>query len=132
MVRRNTNQRKIVYDSLAYLGHASIDALIGYIQMHYENISLATIYRNISILQEEGMIKKVKLQGNDVLETVKQEHCHFVCERCGSIEDMEYNQNLFIDVAKGISMHQIKKCDVVFYGQCPKCEKENRENEVRM
>ena len=50
MIRRNTNQRQIVLDSLAFLGHATSDDLINHINNNYSNISLATIYRNLTIL----------------------------------------------------------------------------------
>lgn len=59
MQRRNTNQRQIVYHSLEALGHATVEALIEYIRVHDENISLATIYRNISILLEEQKLKEL-------------------------------------------------------------------------
>ena len=78
MQRRTTSQRQIVYETLENLGHASVEELIDYIRSNYDNISLATIYRNISILLEEEKIKKVKLQGDDVLETNKDNHYHFV------------------------------------------------------
>ena len=60
MIRRNTNQRKIVYDSLQYLGHASSEVLIDYIQKNYSNISVATIYRNLTFFTCSSSIKIVK------------------------------------------------------------------------
>ena len=56
MQRRNTSQRQIVYEALDVLGHATTEDLIEYIKQHYDNISLATIYRNISILLDEKKI----------------------------------------------------------------------------
>ena len=79
MIRRNTSQRQIVYDTLAFLGHATSDDLIKYINTNYSNISLATIYRNLTILLDEKQIKKVKVGEIDVFETVKDKHYHFKC-----------------------------------------------------
>ncbi len=132
MQRRNTNQRKIVYDALAELGHASIETLIEYLKMHNENISLATIYRNVNILLEENKIKRVKIASGDVLETIKEEHCHFVCEKCGEIIDYSFDEADLLKKAKQYGMHQIKKCDLTFYGLCQKCEKKEKEYEVRL
>ena len=80
MLRRNTNQRQIVYEALKILGHATTDELIKYINENYENISLATIYRNLGIMLDDEQIKKVKLQDCEVYETVKLKYYHFVCK----------------------------------------------------
>ena len=133
MQRRNTNQRQIVYHSLEALGHATVEALIEYIRVHEENISLATIYRNISILLEEQKIKRVKLQNETVLETVKADHFHFVCEACGNIYDVCTDKGLLLEQFSQQNMHEIKSCDVALYGLCQKCKtKEKKENEVCM
>lgn len=123
MIRRNTNQRQIVYDSLKELGHASSEYLIEYIQSNYSNISLATIYRNLGILIDDHMVKKVKLDGIDVYETIKTKHFHYVCRNCKEIIDitpLEVDIN-FGDI-RNINMDRVDDCDVVFYGMCHKCQ----------
>ncbi|MDE6655664.1 MAG: transcriptional repressor [Anaeroplasmataceae bacterium] len=134
MIRRMTPQKKIVYDALEELGHASVDFLIEYLRNQHKQISLATIYRNIQALLAENKIKIVKLKDNDVLETVKQEHAHFVCEQCGSIEDIVVDKEKIVSRVSKNCIHQIKKCDMAFYGLCQKCTKngKGKENEVRL
>lgn len=124
MIRRNTNQRQIVYESLRILGHASSENLIDYIHSNYSNISLATIYRNLGILMDENMVKKVKLDGVDVYETVKAKHFHYVCKHCGQIVDIT-PQEVGISFTKihNINMDRVDECEVVFYGMCNKCQK---------
>lgn len=124
MLRRMTTQKRIVYQALEELGHASVEYLIEYLRNHNEQISLATIYRNIQALLAEQKIKIVKLKGNDVLETVKEDHAHFVCERCGSIEDIFVDQKEVVSKMSKTCIHQIKKCDIALYGLCQKCTKE--------
>ena len=124
VIRRHTNQRQIVYDALKFLGHASSEELINYIQGNYSNISLATIYRNLGILMDDQMVKKVKLDGIDVYETVKAKHYHFTCKHCGDIIDItpkEVKVN-FLDI-KSINNERVDDLDVVFYGMCHKCQK---------
>ncbi|MDE7106398.1 MAG: transcriptional repressor [Anaeroplasmataceae bacterium] len=121
MLRRMTTQKRIVYQALEDLGHASVEYLIEYLRNHNEQISLATIYRNIQALLAEQKIKIVKLKGKDVLETVKEDHAHFICEKCGSIEDIFVDQKEVVSkVSKGC-IHQIKKCDIALYGLCQNC-----------
>ncbi len=132
MLKRMTTQKKIVFETLEGLGHASTEGLIREITLQNHPISLATIYRNIQSLIEEKKIKKVKLKNQDVLETVKEEHGHFICEHCGGIWDMPVNKTSLVVQASKNSIHQIKQCDIAFYGICHSCtkRKEEKENEV--
>ena len=124
MIRRNTNQRQIVFDSLACLGHATSDDLINYINNNYSNISLATIYRNLTILLDEKAIKKVKIADVDVYETVKEKHYHFKCKVCGSIIDIPtYCVPIDINNIKTIDRNDVLDCDIVFQGVCHNCIK---------
>ncbi len=125
MIRRNTNQRQIVYEAIDYLGHVTSEDLIKYINNNYTDISLATIYRNLSILMEEHLVKKIKLQNCEVYETVKAKHCHFICRCCGNVIDITPSE-------LGVDLEQIKKVDgnivdeyeLNMYGLCSKCKNE--------
>ncbi|UKI50158.1 MAG: transcriptional repressor [Clostridium sp.] len=50
-MRRNTKEREIVYNIIDEFGHASTKQIIEALKK--EDISLATIYRNLTILLEE-------------------------------------------------------------------------------
>ncbi len=124
MLRRNTNQRQIVYDSLKYLGHATTEDLIEYINENYDNISLATIYRNLVILLEDEQIKKLKLNGSEVYETTKSKHYHFVCKHCGNIIDLTQNEvNISTKYDSYLSNNKIEDMDIIYYGICENCLK---------
>lgn len=122
MLRRMTTQKKIVYNTIDVLGHTNVEDLIHEIQSQHQKISLATIYRNIQVLLQEGKIKRIQLKNQDILETIKEDHCHFVCERCGRIWDMDgTKKNMVLEASKDC-VHQIKQCDVTFYGLCQDCK----------
>ncbi|MBD5390571.1 hypothetical protein HDR67_00990 [bacterium] len=132
MQRRMTTQKRIVYDTIKELGHVTVEDLISHLQVQYEHISLATIYRNIQTLTAEHQIKLVKLNDMNVLETVKSDHVHFVCESCGAILDMEFDKKKMIGKAFKDCVHQIHQCDVAFYGLCQKCMGKEKNDEVRL
>lgn len=124
-MHRNTNQRQIVLDSICYLGHTTTDELINYINQNYSNISLATIYRNIGILLEENLIRKLKIGTLDIYETVKNKHYHYQCKMCNEIYDIDIKQ-------LPIKINEVKiedktfnviDNDLVLYGICDKCIK---------
>ena len=56
MIKRFSNQRQIVYDSLLALEHSTSEDLIEYIKENYSEISLATIYRNLSVLLDRKSV----------------------------------------------------------------------------
>jgi len=123
MIRRNTNQRQIVFEAIDYLGHSSSEQLIEYIGKNYSDISLATIYRNITILIDECKIRKVRLRGIDVYETVKVKHYHFICRSCGSITDITPTEaGVDFECIKKIAGNEIDECEVSFYGMCQDCK----------
>lgn len=124
MVRRNTNQRKIVFDSLEILGHATSEKLIKYINDNYENISLATIYRNLNILESEQLIKKINLDGADIYETVKENHYHFVCTSCKEVFDIDPAKvDTGLNKVAIIDGNVVRSFDLSFYGLCEACRK---------
>ncbi len=131
MIRRNTNQRQIVIDSLVCLGHATSDDLINYINNNYSNISLATIYRNLNILLDEKQIKKISVAGNDIYEVVKEKHYHFKCLMCNNIIDVPES---IIDLkVNGVNYNEIKTnsildCEIIFIGVCGNCKANNKTN----
>ena len=122
-MHRNTNQRQIVYDSINYLGHTTSENLINYINDNYDNISLATIYRNLNILMEENQIKKIKIGQQDIFETVKNKHYHYQCKLCNEIVDIDvdlipFNVNTIKSKDK---IFNVIDNDILLYGICDKC-----------
>ena len=52
-------------------------------------ISLATVYRNLHSLVDEGKIRTVLLDGQGArFDPETSRHDHFVCERCGRVVDL--------------------------------------------
>ncbi len=126
MIRRNTNQRQIVYDTIKEKGHITSEDLIQDIMSKRDDISLASIYRNISIMLEDNIIKKIKLGQTDVYETVKNKHYHYQCKECHNIYDIPVDA-LPYDVTKlnKVSNELVTDCDIVFFGVCHECLKKN-------
>ena len=124
MQKRNTNQKHIVFDALAMLGHADTEKLIAYINEHYEGISLATIYRNLTSLQEDEKIARRKVGNMDVYETVKQKHYHFKCNKCGEIYDIP-DDDVTVSLNTNKANDEFSDLDLVFYGVCHRCKELN-------
>jgi Fur family peroxide stress response transcriptional regulator len=53
------------------------------------NLSLGTVYRNISLFREEGLVVSVGVvNGEERFDAVTEPHPHLVCGRCGRVLDL--------------------------------------------
>ena len=129
MIRRNTNQKLAVYSAIDFLGHVTTEDLISYLQQNDYDISLATIYRNLSILSLEGKIKKISLGNFSIYETIKEKHCHFICKSCNDIIDIRKEDLKGLVIPERILDNEVLDYDFVFFGYCKKC-KNNRKEDV--
>lgn len=128
---RNTKQKRLIFDCIKANGgrHLTVEEIYNLIKKHDEKISIATVYRNLRLLEEQGVVKKVymaedapsfyELSGSDT-----HAHHHLVCSDCGAIID--FDQDLLESLEKTIEEKKgflIKDHRVVFYGICEKCRK---------
>jgi Fur family transcriptional regulator, peroxide stress response regulator len=88
-------------------------------------ISKGTIYRNLKVLKEAGLISELNLDGTvSRFEAKKTDHYHFRCEQCGRVMDIDEPVNRALDkevsarTGLRISNHQLK-----FRGLCRECQK---------
>lgn len=121
MIRRNTNQSQIVYKSIEAMGHTTSEKLIEYINSNYDNISLATIYRNLTKLIDEGTVRKLRLGNDEIYETVKEKHYHFKCNKCGELYDIAPDTVLMPELLE-VDGNEISGTDIMFYGICKNCK----------
>ena len=70
--------------------HPTADDVYASIRKEYPNISLGTVYRNLSLLVELDEIVKVPTgDGPDRFDGNAKPHSHFICTRCHNIFDIE-------------------------------------------
>ena len=68
--------------------HPTADTVYMNIRRVYPNISLGTVYRNLSLLASLGEITRITCEdGADRFDAVTKPHYHVFCRRCGRVED---------------------------------------------
>lgn len=112
--------------------HPTADTVYSAIRVQYPNISLGTVYRNLSLLSSTGEIKKITCgNGADRFDADTHPHYHFLCDRCGQLEDMPMEPIGGLDeLAKNFYQGRISGHQTFFHGICPECLK--RENKTDM
>lgn len=94
--RKNSRKRTAVLGALAATKeHPSVDELYRQLKPDYPELSLGTVYRNLSVLQEEGLAQCVAhVAGQDRFDGRTDPHAHFICRRCGRVMDMELPESV--------------------------------------
>ena len=69
--------------------HPTADMVYTAIREVYPNISLGTVYRNLTLLAKQGEISKISCgENSDRFDIRTDPHYHFICEKCGRVEDL--------------------------------------------
>lgn len=127
MHRRNTQQRKIIYDILLSTDiHPTADWIYDQVRKYIPNISLGTVYRNLKVLKEEGLILEINDGKQSRFDARTDNHYHFKCDRCGSVYDIDPEMVRF-DLKTSIlkdSGFTISRFNVEFSGICKNCLRE--------
>lgn len=89
-----TPQRIAIFEAILKLNnHPTAENIIEYIRKNHPNISVATVYKVLDVLVENGMIKKVKTE-NDMMryDAIMESHHHIYCSDSERIEDYMDNE----------------------------------------
>jgi Fe2+ or Zn2+ uptake regulation protein len=116
---KTTPQRLAILKELDKKGHASIEEIYENIKEMFPSISLATIYKNINALKEENVISEICLHQKPKFEISKEPHAHFICKKCGKVEDISFSEIMNEEVEKRYPNSQK---ELYIYGICKDCK----------
>ena len=106
--------------------HPSADWLYENLRKEFPNISLGTVYRNLSFLVEQGEVLSLKLgDGKEHFDGHTEPHYHFICPECGKVEDIFMEELQINKIAQDHFDGIIKGHQTYYYGICPKCNKKD-------
>ncbi|MGB5685342.1 MAG: transcriptional repressor [Candidatus Electrothrix sp.] len=128
-ILRMTHQRELILEELGNChNHPTADALYERIKKKLPRISLATVYRNLEILSEAGMIRKLEISGRQKrFDKEIEQHDHVFCVQCRRVDDIKFDQSrLAVLEEEQRQGYKISGCRVEFYGVCPKCQVKNK------
>ena len=85
---------------------------------------MATVYNCLDALVECGLVRQVTLErGATRFCPNMREHCHFYCDDCESIFDIELPAEPGITLPKG---YRAERYDIAIHGRCPACASGHR------
>jgi Fur family peroxide stress response transcriptional regulator len=119
---RCTAQRYAVMGFLMdHKGHPTAAEILEAVNRVDPRSSRATTYNNLRDLVKAGLVREVAVEGRaGRFDLQGMRHHHFICDRCGNVEDMEW-----YDVPKPASRclgkRIVRECQLILRGLCPKC-----------
>ena len=131
IMARYSRQREAIRKQIADRGdHPTAETLYAELKADYPELSLATVYRNLSQLVEWGEVAKIDGYGAARFDWIVEPHSHFFCRECGCVVDMpEADDKLPRDIAEQFD-GVIESSASNFFGLCREC-KEKLEREGR-
>jgi Fur family ferric uptake transcriptional regulator len=119
-----TAQRLAVLRSVAGQPHATADVVASAVRAAIGSISLQSVYHALSVLEAEGLIRRIQPAGSPARFEcrVGDNHHHLICRGCGRMVD--------VDCAVGIAPcltaandkgYEIDEAEVIYWGRCPDC-----------
>lgn len=103
--------------------HPTADLIYENVRKEYPNISLGTVYRNLSLLAEQGEILKLSCDDEkDHFDANTMPHHHFYCRCCHQVIDLPvpvFSPDQLINTSD--FQGSIDTCITYFIGTCPTC-----------
>ena len=124
-VRKNSRKRQALLDALcATHEHPTAEMLYNQLKGEYLELSLGTVYRNLGVLVQEGLVQSVgHINGQERYDAITCSHPHFVCKNCHRVMDLELPDtvsSMFDEIDKG--MHCAPEgYSLTINGLCDEC-----------
>ena len=125
---RFTPQRRLVYSLLLHRrDHPTANEMFLRAKQSLPEISMATVYNCLDALVQCGLVRAVNLDRAATRYCPNMaEHCHFYCDRCGGIFDVNYDPaqaQADVPLPAGFS---ITHFDISLRGVCAVCDAQGK------
>jgi Fur family peroxide stress response transcriptional regulator len=121
-----THQRQVLYEVMKTMpGHPSPEEVYARVKKRIPAISLATVYKNIHLFVERGVLKEVSMHhGSLRVELNSHQHHHMVCSQCKAITDIEEKDLGVLPVPQSLpGGFQAERYAIDVIGICASCQK---------
>jgi Fur family peroxide stress response transcriptional regulator len=106
---------------MKHAGHPTASEILEAVNRVDPRCSRATTYNNLRDLVHAGLVREVAVEGRAARFDAKiARHHHFICDRCGSVEDMEW-YDVPRPASASLGKRILRECELIFRGLCKKC-----------
>ena len=121
--KRFSQQRERIYQAVyGSKEHPTAQMVYDQLRPELPKLSLGTVYRNLNNLATEGSIIRFTVGGKERFDGNTTPHIHFVCDKCGEIQDVFHNSvHNFLDQMTHILGCTVNGAHMVINGDCESC-----------
>jgi len=120
-----TTQRILIFKELAKKTkeHPAAEDIYEALKGKVYGLSLSTVYRALNTFESLGLVRRIPTaDGKAHFEIANEPHGHFICQRCGKVEDIEsVNLNNLLKEEVKKQGFNPTECNFVCYGLCKEC-----------
>ena len=119
-----SKQREVIFQTVCKNPiHPTADQVYGMLKTEHPNLSLGTVYRNLNLLAEHGLLRRIPVAGGgDRFDGRLDDHHHMLCLECGQVVDCE------LPILNEINRHihqqtgfTVTRQDLFLRGYCKDC-----------
>ena len=120
--RQTIQKLKILEYLKSVKTHPNVETIYTHVKKQLPTITLATIYRNLNLMADNGEILKLEINNEFRFDGDTSHHQHCVCKKCGIIID-GCQENINEYALKHIKSDKFTPLNVniIFNGYCKKC-----------
>jgi Fur family ferric uptake transcriptional regulator len=129
VISRQTRQRQVILEVVrSTMDHPTADWIHRQARRRLPRLSLATVYRNLKQLAEEGAIREIHAGGHPArFDGNTGRHYHIRCLGCGRVNDLPMSVDTRLEEQAALAMnYRILGHQVEVQGLCPLCQAEGR------
>ena len=124
-----TPQRQVILEEVRKTcSHPTADEVYQLVRKRMPRISLGTVYRNLELLSESGLIQKLEWAGTQKrFDGALESHYHVRCLTCGRVQDIAgEGPSVLNDFLGSIDHFEIMGYRLELIGRCSECRNEVR------
>lgn len=125
--RKHSKKRQAILEALCSTKeHPTAEMLYQALKPSYPELSLGTVYRNLSVLAEEGLVVSVgRVDGQERYDGTTSAHAHFICRQCRSVIDIPLPgevEEMYQDLDEKMGL-LADGCSLSVSGVCTSCRR---------
>ncbi len=109
--------------------HPSAEMVHEMLQKEHPDISLATVYRNLALFKQQGLIQSLGTVGGiERFDANTAPHVHFICNHCTAVMDLPQIAvpEQLRSTAESAAGGKVSECQLSFAGTCQNCCQKER------
>lgn len=122
-----SKKREAIYNTIASTKtHPTAEWVYNQLKEEYPELSVGTVYRNISVFKDMGLVRTIGVVNNqERFDACVTPHPHLICRQCGSVVDIPAHiPSVSTKIYELLRMEYGIQADdhsVIFYGLCKPC-----------